>query len=384
MSRGPKHTFALVALFVLAGCDEESHSDVACVFGDEHRVAAARGGFSTVRVAELGDGFAAIWSSHEGAFVRAIDGEGTPTGAPVRIGAGCDAGMDAATTATGLAVACLIAAVPAQDKPGLVSLVTIDDSGHILSRRTVGEVGEGSRGISLVSKDGHLALAYFDGERRAVFFADADEGPKPEPRMLSREGPTAGPPRLFVDGDRLLATWAETVTDPMNDTLVGEVLISDLESEPARFANVLYDDAQPVLTRDAEGLVVGFRDENPAGSRVGLFTARVGDDLEKDGELWRVGRSDAASGVALFPCAGGLYAVAPHTYSRREMLVGVSRLDSHLDSIAGERQIYTSGARYEHGTGTCSDGAALLLVAQRAQTPSGEAVLKSMTLRCDR
>jgi hypothetical protein len=384
VSGRPQLAVALSTLFVLAGCEGESRSDVACVFGDDHRVASARGGFTAVRIARLDDGFVAAWTSGEGTFVRAIDGSGAPSSGARRVGGHCDAGLDITSTPSGLAIACLHAPIPDQDKQGLVSLIQTDADGQVAMRRTFGDVGSGSRGVSVASAGDRLAVAYFDGELGSVRFAEVGDEPKPEPRTVSREGPTAGPPHLFVDGDRLLLTWAETIIDPMSDSLVGEVVISDLEGEPARFASVLYDDAQPRITRDGQGLIVGYRDENPAGSRVGLFVARVGADLEQEGEVWRVGRSDAASGVSLFPCADGLYAVAPHSYSRREMLIGVSRLDEHLDSIAGERQIYTSGERYEHGTGTCADGAALILVAERGQTPAEEAELKAMTLRCDR
>jgi hypothetical protein len=381
--RSRPHLF-LSILFVLTACESESRSDVACVFGDEHRVASARGGFTAVRIAHRGDGYVAAWTSSAGSYVRAIDASGAPASDAHRIGNHCDAGFDVTETPSGLAIACLYAPVVAQDKQGLVSLIQTDADGHVVMRRTFGDVGSGTRGVSVASTGEGLAVAYFDGALASVLFADVGDEPKPEPRVVSREGPTAGPPHLFVDGDRLLLTWAETIVDPMTDSLVGEVLISDLDNEPVRFANVLYDDAQPRIARDAEGLVVGFRDENPAGSRVGLFVARAGSNLEREGEPSRVGRSDAASGVSLFPCADGLYAVAPHSYSRREMLVGVSRLDARLESIAGERQIYTSGERYEHGTGTCADGAALILVAERGRTPAEEVELKAMTLRCDR
>jgi len=377
----------LVLLPLAAACDGDSRgSDVDCTFGDEHPIATTRGGFDAVRVVPFGDGHAAVWTGAEGTFLRPIDATGEPTATPSRIGAGCAAGLDVTPWSEGrVLVACLHPPIAAADKPGAIALITVDRAAEVQGRVTFGEVGVGSRGISVVTfGESGVAVAYFDGERSAVLYARGGRSGMTGLRVVSREGPTPGPPDLTVDSGQPLLTWAETVNDPTSDTLIGEVLISNLEDEPERFASVLYEDAQPVFARDATGLIVGFRDENPAGSRVGLFTARVGPGLRKSSDISRVGRSDAASGTALFDCAGGLYAVAPHSYSRREMLVGVARLDTALESIAGERQIYTSGARYEHGTGLCADDSALLLVAERAASPAGDAVLKAMTLRCDR
>jgi hypothetical protein len=380
--------FCAALLGLLIGCADKSRSDVACTFGQEHRVAVARGSFGGVRVVQWDETFVAVWTESLGTFVRTIDMNGRPVEAAQRIGIACEGGVDAVATPSGLSVVCIHPPMPQADKPGQIELIAFDRALAVTDRRIVGSVGRTSRGVSVADGgDGALVVAHDDGEERAVFVTRVTPDRPPRQQRISREGPTPGPPHVFADEDRLLVTWAETITDPTTDALVGEVLVFEpggAESEPSRFATVIYDDAQPRLSRDTEGWVLGFRDEYPAGTRVALFTARLGPGLEKAGDLSRIGRSDAASGAALFPCAGGLYTVAPHSYGRREVLVGVSRLDTSLESIAGEHQIYTSGTEYVHGTGLCAGDAALILVAERAPTPTDDATLKAVTLTCAR
>jgi len=368
------------------GCSGGNAREVECSFGDEHVLAAARGRFDAIRAFTLGGGPAAAYSSSEGTYVQRLSPVGEASGAPLRLGPACPSGLDAIGLSDGGAViACRRPALPHEGKAGAQSVIFLEEDLSVRERRSFGDVGPGSRGITVAEHPaGQAVVAYFDAEKRAVFLAEITRGQPIEPRIVSRDGPTPAPPALFVDGDRLLLTWAETITDPSTNTLIGEVLVSDLSGAPRRFASVLYDDAQPRLLRDDQGLVLAYRDENPAGSRVGLFVDRVDSRLTRANTPTRVGRSDAPSGVSLFPCAGGIYSVAAHTYGRREMLVGIARLDSTLASIAGERQVYRAGARYEHGVGLCADNAALVLVANRAPSAAGEATVKAMTLRCER
>jgi len=370
----------------LGACGEARLSSSGqCVFGDEHHAATAPDGvFDGVDLVLAGETALVAWSHREGLFVRVLDTEGRPAGEVKRIGARCDGGVDAAASASGWIVACLARAVPSKDHAGRVVLAWLDPTLGVRARSAVGSAGSYSRGVDVVADRDRAIVVWHDGtpgDHRVWLARVAPGETDVEPRLVSRPGLAAGAATVALYRSRVIVAWGETWFDD-GGYLVGQVLVSDLRGAPREMAVIIHDDPRPVLGQDDDGLLLAYRDEQPAGTRARLFLRRVSDELETLGEPVMVGRADGAGRAAVLPCQGAITTVAPHSYGRWEVLVGLNRLDGALGRIGIERQMYEHGADFSQSAATCAGDHLLVLTAERGSTTRPTAALSTTRVDC--
>lgn len=370
-----------------AGCEASQPAAVGtpCAFGEEHVLAEARGGlFFGVDLVLDGEHGRVFWSDRSGSWVRDVGDTGRPTGPATRLGPGCDGGLDAARSSDGWLLACLRREVPEAGKAGHVEVLHLDAAARVVSRASLGPAGRYSDGVSLDLDGGVPVVAWHDGTPGAhrVWLARVEVGERVEPQLVSRPGVAAGAPTVRVVDGRAVVVWAETRFDA-NGYLVGQVLLSDLHGAPREVAVIIHDDARPVLGEDEDGLLVAYRDEAPAGTLARLFVRRMADGLTPTGEPVSVGRANGIGRATLVACEGALTTVAPRSYGRHEVLVGINRLDEELRHRHPERQIYEYGTDFSLAAADCADEHTLIVVAERGHTARPIAQLRTATLDCE-
>ncbi|HJK95301.1 MAG TPA: hypothetical protein RMH26_31485, partial [Polyangiaceae bacterium LLY-WYZ-15_(1-7)] len=369
-----------------------SEPPLRCRFGEGHTLGAVHLAYDDVRLVAEGAGWRALWSAPDGLFARPIDGAGAPTGPTRRLGARCDGGLDAAALGAGaLLVACARRGDATKGRPGALVLLRFEE-GVTTWRRRFDPVGRDARGVAMAVRGDRVGLAWHDGVPGSwqLWFVEVALGSAPEdagaeaedaPRPLSSSGVSAGAPRVWVDGERALWTWAETWLEAGYPH--GQVLVWSGRGLPQRVAEVDFEAPAPDLARDGRSLVVFFRDHRRPWRRPQLYARRVDDGLRPMAPAERVGRANHRRGAVAFPCAGGLAAVIPRTWDE-DVLVGLQVLDGQLEGRIREQQIYEWAARFPVADGACvGDGAILALVGAEGRPEATRAPLHAMALRCE-
>jgi hypothetical protein len=382
----PRTLAPAIAALSIAACGDDAPAP-GCRFGEEHTV----GGIGGTTVDDLvlaptRDGAVVAWSAREGTFLLELDDRGVARAPAHRLTGRCGGGIALAADARAAWLACSVRPIEAADKPGAVHVVRIA-RGEVDLRCSFGRVGSASHGIDMALHDGRPQVAWNDADAgyARVWLARWAADARPphcttEPRVISRDDVRAGAPSALFDRGRLLVTWAETVT--ADGDSVGEVRVWADRGAATTAASVLHPDARPVLARDARGLLVGFRDENPAGTRPRLFLIRLDEGLGPASEPVRVGRANGEGGVALAPCAERLFTIAPRTFDR-DGLIGINVLDGRLAHAIGEQQMYRAGGDYAWAAGVCLGDSLRVVAAERSAIESrgGRVVTASLTCR---
>ena len=208
-----------------------------------------------------------------------------------------------------------------------------------------------------------------------------DNGGSSDPWRVSREGLAAGAPSVVVHEGEPVVAWAETWFGD-DGYLVGQILVSNTRAAPTAVEVIIHDDARAVLAVDQRGLLVGWRDEMPAGTLPRLLLLRLGDDLTPQGEPQVVGRANGAGSPYLLECDGAVVTVAPRTYGRWDVLVGINRLDPGLERLTVERQIYEYGVDFSLAAAGCAGEHVLLLAAERGNSTHPDVRIRTTTLDC--
>ena len=374
------------------GDDDALAARAECTFGEEHRLATAPGGVFhgvALTTGAGGERATAVWSHRAGLFARALSPNGAPRGAAVRLGPGCEGGVAAAQLDAGLAVACVRRAMPEADKPGQVIVLRLGDGLEPRARATFGPAGRDSYGVDLAADGDAVWVAWHDGTAGAhrAWLARTELGgdgsASDDPRAISREGVAAGAPSVAMHGERPVVAWAETWFGT-DGYLVGKVLVSDLRGAPRETAVIIHEDARPTIARSVHGLLLAYRDEQPAGSRPRLFVTELTSELDVARGPVVVGRANGEGGPSLLECEGALTTVAPRSYGIHDILVGINRFDRDLERIGVERQIYEYGMRFAHAATACAGDHLLVLTAERGETPDRDTALTSTVVDCAR
>ena len=380
----------MVALAVACGDDGDARR-AECTFGEEHRIAGAPGGvFHGVELVidASGERATAVWSHRAGLYARALAPSGAPRADAVRLGPGCEGGIAAERLGDGVVVACVRRAMPEADKRGEVIVLRLGADLAPSARATFGPAGRDSYGVDLVADGDAVFVAWHDGStgahgawlaRTELTTGDASD----DARLVSREGVAAGAPSLAMYEGRPIVAWAETWFDT-DGYLVGKVLLSDLRGAPREIAVVIHEDTRPILHRGSRGLLLAYRDEQPAGTRPRLFVTRISDELAVAAGPVVVGRANGQGRPWLLECEGALTTIAPRAYGPHDVLVGINRLDHDLERIGVERQIYEYGKHFAHAAAACADDHILVLTGERADTPQRETALSSTVVDCAR
>ncbi len=347
-------------------------------------LAEAPGGlFHGIDLALDGDQGIAVWSDRSGAWVVPVAAGGAPRGRRVRVGPPCDGGLATARADGGFVVACLERAMDEAGKSGHVTVLRLDASLRPAGSLSFGPAGRYSRGVALAMEgEGDVpVVAWHDGTPGAHRVWLVHAAPGAEPRLVSREGLAAGAPSVALRDGQPIVAWAETWFDD-DGYLVGQVLVSDLRGAPRELAVIIHDDPRPVLARDGRGPLVAYRDERPAGTRARLFVQRITDDLVGTGEPLAVGRANGTGRPHVVACEEAVTTVAPRSFGRWDVLIGLNRLGPDLGRIGIERQIYEYGVDFSLAAASCAGEHLLVLAAERGHSTRPLARLRSTTVDC--
>ncbi|MBO6937818.1 MAG: hypothetical protein JJ863_22815 [Deltaproteobacteria bacterium] len=360
----------MFALALLVGCRE--HDLMRCHFGEEQILAETGGGhFHAVR--HLGDSL--LWSAREGLFVREGDAE------PERLGPPCDAGLDAIADGGATFVVCARRAEPDAAKEG--GLVAWRLGEERLERALPGAVGEESDGVALARHGNRLVVAWHEGAPKAfhVWRQDLDPEtlePSDEPERLSNPRFAAGAPTLYSDDEHLAVAWGEHWADHEGRHRVsGHVVVSVDGSHARMLVEVEDTHPAPVIARDAEGLLLLFRDQRAPLDYPSIFGHRLTSDFRLHGRLRLVGRADEGGPIRTFGCdidgARTQIAVVARSWGADDTLVAAHLLDDELAERFHELQVYEWGGQLVLGDGVCDDNSLELLVAERVVPASDDA-----------
>lgn len=388
--RAPGAARAWIATCALlaSACGAGDDGDGRCELGNEHVVGETGGNqFDGIALVASGDGGAiAVWSAHEGTFARALSRDGAPSGEARRIDARCDGGVAAVRDRGEIVVACLRRGQDAAQKKGGVVVLRATPDGRVRSRRFLEGAGPESRGIDVALFERRPVVVWQSASpaQQEIWLAELGRGDEP-PRVVSSPGAlVASGPSLFADEERFLVTWAEGWSGA-GRAFEGHTLVHDGRGAPREVAPLSFGDARPSLVRDARSLILAFRDERPPGTRSGLYLQRVGRQLRPIGEPVRVGRANGEGGPSVLACEHALVTVAPRTFGRWDVLVGINRIDpERFEKRELERQVYEYGSDFALARGACRDDGALLLVAERGTTTRPTARVRAMPLACRR
>lgn len=376
----------LLALTLALGCDAVDPATDHCAFGEDHVIGTTGGAlFDGIDLAMDHDRALAVWSDRAGLFARLVEGHGRPLGDAHRLGPPCDGGVADARSPGGWWVACLRRAVPEKDAPGGVTLFALDDSLALRREHTFGRAGRYSTGVALAPDGDGVWVAWHDGTPgdHVAWLArvGAEQAPG-EPWRVSRTGLAAGAPDVVVEDGEPVVAWAETWFGD-DGYLVGQVLVSDGRAAPSEVAVIIHEDPRPVLLEDGDGgLLVGWRDEQPAGTHPRLILQRLGTDHRPVGEPQIVGRANGLGRPYLLECEDAITTVAPRTYGHWDVLVGINRMDAHLERLSVERQIYEYGVDFSLAAAACTGDHLLLLAAERGNTAHPRVRIRTGTLDC--
>ena len=379
--RAPRLLASLALSLSLGACG--SPPGPRCHFDDGAALGVAHGEFDGVALLSLGGTLHALSADASGLRLWPLDALGAPDGPAISLGAGCDGGLASREHEGGAWIACLRRPDEAQDKPGALVLMHLDEAGAILEQQLVATPGRDSQGVDLEPDADGVIVAWHDGRPGAWAVWQRRIGPegRQEPRLISSLRYPAGRPQLLRDGDRVLTTFAEIGLDSSGEIL-GEVRIHAGRGVPRRLVGISYEAPLPTLARDARGLLLAFRDVRRPYRKAALFILRLDSRLDPLGEPLRVGRSDGPGPPILHPSPAGLFAISSHTY-RRDILVGATLLGDELQVLAAEQQVYAFGAHLVRAAARSDARGLLLLTAGRGDPLEPAAPLHTIRLRCE-
>jgi hypothetical protein len=376
-----------------AGGCERSSGQRHCQLGAEHTVALSRAkDFDGIALVAVPASAVALWSEPSGLYAQRLSDEGEVQGARVRLGARCEGGFDALARerapgaparpdASGaIDIACLVHPVRGKhDEPGTVLWLQLNQQLNESGRRSIGEAGVLSEGVSLLRTPRGLELAWHDGaaDAQRVWWI-ALEQPGAAPLQLSERGRIAAAPSLGLGPDgQSIVSWAETWVD--GETLHSRIVDWTL----ARGVRALHDvgnyAAMPKLVPLDHGLVLAFRDHRE-GEKTGLYVAKLGAQGLVD-EPARVGRADGTGRPAVTPCMRGLVSATPRTYGG-DYFIGINWLDGALVRSRGEQQFYEDSHAFTQVAASCQGAHALLFIAEFPQLQRETAALRAVSYHC--
>lgn len=379
---GVRWAIACAVALALGGCGERRADgaailDDACAFGDEVRLTSIDGPMldGLALVARGDDALDAVWSDRSGLYVQPIDGNGVMRGAVRRIGARCDAGVDAIASDRALLVACGERADDARARAGRVVVWRVEgESAEAIGAS--GPVGPDSEGVAIAQLGEAIWVGWQDARASSSSAQIARLGSDVTER-LSRRGLRASRPALGVQGDALVATWAETGLDARGDA-VGVIMLRVGARAARELTAVAHEQPLPTLAIDERGIVVTLRDRRPARTRPRVVLVSAGDETREE-----LGVHANAQGAAVAtPCAGDLVVVAPRSHSRTDSLVSVRRHARTLEGLGAETQIYENGAEYEWADAACAGDRVVVLVGERAGLRGRPGSVRVTPLRC--
>lgn len=362
-------------------CSDGDH--VQCHFGGGGLVVShAHRRFDDLGLDAVGDQGVAYWSDPTGLFLRPLTDEGEGEGAARRLGPPCPGGIASATRSDTLWLACLRHGRSAQDKAGHVVLLEMSVDGDIRARTTFGQVGPESRGVSVAIGDDGPVVAWHDGSPMAwvVWRTLVDGEQEFEPRMLSSERTAAGAPFVLESEGRVLTVWPELWSGP--DGVTGQLVLHGRTPVPRQVMEVDFARPTPRLAQDEHGLILAFRDRRRPFRKTGLFMQRLSSELMPIGDARRVGRANSDGPPTVVPTAGQVWAIAPRTWGRSEILVGVNVMGADLDALAHEQQVYEYGANFTAGAALWRGDHLLVATAERGTSTRREARIRTITLAC--
>jgi hypothetical protein len=375
--------FGLVLAASAAGCDA-FRGPRSCRLGDEHVVQLTRAKeIDAIAVVALAASTFAFWSEPDGAFGRALDGEGKPVGAVVRLGSRCAGGLAAAAdTARGsLVLAC--SAHAEAGSAGAVRVLRLDRGLRVHGAHELAAIGAQSEGLGVVIVGGRLHVVWHDGsaEVQRVWWAtlDADDRVVDAPRALSDPARIASAPSLAAQRGGSVATWSERFMEgeALRTTVVRWDAKAGLRTLLAQ-ANV---SAMPQLVSLDQRLVLAVRDR-PRDAKIGLYVSFVDEQRLGVDALVRVGRADGVGRPALEPCMGGLVSATPRTYGG-DYFIGFNWLDAALRRTRGEQQFYEDSHAFTQVAAACLGPHAVLLIAEFPQLLRETAALRALPYRCE-
>jgi hypothetical protein len=364
------------------GCRAAAVGDAFCQLGAEHEVARTSAkDFDAIALIALGARAVALWSIPAGLFAQALDGQGAPTGARIRLGVRCEGGFDALANGDGLTVACLLHPTRGKhEQPGGVLLHAIDRALRVTGTRLIGSAGAQSEGVALARGARGLELAWHDGSPDAhrIFWSSLAQGAAP-PLQASENGRMAQAPTLATRSGTSVLAWAENWIE--RGKLESRLVIWDRRSPPRTLLSRAHVAAMPQLFSLGGGLVLGYRDRKGSDAKTGLYLARAGDFGERLESSVRVGRADGVGRPALEACMDGVVAATPRTYGG-DYFVGINWLDRALGRTRGEQQFYEDAHAFTQVSAACLGSHALLLIAEFPQLQRDSTALRAAPYRC--
>ncbi len=364
----------------LTGCSSEP--DAFCELGDEHEVARTSAkDFDAIDLVATGKRAIAFWSVAGGLFAQALDMHGTSMGERVRLGVRCEGGFDAVAVRDGAEVACLLHPTRGKhEQPGGLVLHSIDAALRVTRTRLLGGAGPQSEGVALARGHAGLEVAWHDGapDAHRIWWASLAGGAEP-PRMVSQQGRMAQAPAMATLAGRTVLAWAENWIE--RGELASRLVFWDGREAPRTLLEHAHVAAMPQLFPLGAGLALGYRDRTGAGSKTGLYLARVGSDGEELGRAVRAGRADGVGRPALQACMNGVVAATPRTYGG-DYFVGINWLDQRLERSRGEQQFYEDAHAFTQVSAACFGAHALLLIAEFPQLQRETTALRAAPYRC--
>ncbi|HEX4355000.1 MAG TPA: hypothetical protein VHZ95_18845 [Polyangiales bacterium] len=362
-----------------------------CHFGTEHPIYSSSGeNLDDVALALTGEGAIVFFSEPSGAYARALDTLGSPTGPITRIGPQCDAGLSAAVSGSALRpaansgkpieFACARRTNSQTDQAGGLSLYVLDEHLRVQHVERFGRVGPNSHGVALARGGDGLTIAWQDADLEGARIW-LKHGSTPE-IAVSDPAFAASAPGLAFQAKRLFATWAESRDE--HGHVESRVRLADASQPSAAQTIALSRDRwpSPDLATSPQGVWLAFRDRRKAAHRTGLYLERLDPAGKPIGLPVRAARADGVGRPVLRPCLGGVLAATPRTFAG-DYFVGVVRADADLETLSGEQQFYEDSHEFAQVASTCAGDHALLVMAERARLGRGHAALRSVSFVCD-
>ncbi len=306
---------------------------------------ASRGEFFGARIVDS----VVFAATDDGLYARTVDEAGDPQGPATRIAMTCDAGFDVVASPADAPwfIACGRRADLAKDDDGAVFLFSLDDALAVTSRSELGTLGRDGGGVSVVRDANGPVVGWRDGTPGAWVAKIARPGEPPE--ALSAPHMSAGAPHLIVDDGDVVAVWSEMWIEAGQPA--GHI-VAKRAHRTREVSEIHFARSTPRIFHDSQTLVVAFRDAR--GGRPGLYVVRLGHDLGVIGEPRRVGRADGPGAPTLVTCGEDwTYSVAPRTWGKSDVLVGINALDAALRLHAPERQVYQWAAQFPLAHASC-------------------------------
>jgi hypothetical protein len=365
-----------------AGCGVESTADSTCVLEPAQVIAEANApNYQGVALDSKGERIVAAYSSRDGLFVRPLNERGVPLASPTRLGDPCSGGVDIEVAKDRVLVACS----RRDDGSGYMSgvvLYTLDGELHATYEASLGNAGRDAAGIDVERADGKDYVLYHDGTQgvQAIKLVTVAGG-HPTERVLSRPGHLGGEPSLRIWGKSVYATFSETNVSALNAQET-EVMVQRDQDLARVVRKVSVQDPAPHLTRDAEGLVLTFRDKAKDDRKAELYVARLDQEMSVSDVPLKIGRANTDGAPALFVCNTAHLALLPREYGG-ENYIAIHTLDPSLKNAGGGHQFYGNSRDYVMGAGSCVESSLVVLAAER-KTPADTGVeIAAMRFGCE-